>query len=244
MRAALLFADSVQDQSGKAADTGSLTHAAVAAFHVTGSVKAGLEALASAQHKFPLGDAHDAEIFYRHYTADPRNSKAEAEVIETEKKVRLILPPHETDPTGEMVVIHGTLDQIRQRNGRKAVWDLKTGAGEGWEMTHTYALQISAYAMAATQTLGEPIEPGGIIRAAGYRKRGALLPSPDGVFWETPWSLADCPLLLDAVRLTVAQIRGGELRWGPGKHCGFCPAGGLQSCIPTAKESFGLEMVA
>ena len=131
-------------------------------------------------------------------------------------------------------MINGTLDQVRRDvTGVCRIWDIKTSMKGAWEIAHGYAYQLAAYAMGASALLCEPVEPGGFIRTRSYVKRGVLPgASPDGVFIEVPWRLADATRILDGVRLVVAQIRSGYFWLGPGDHCSYCPAGGVQSCLP------------
>jgi len=221
-RAVLLFLEEAGDSGGKAADTGSAVHKAVAAWHATGDVAESIKRMGAHIQEYPLADLADAELHFRPYTRDPRNRPETVEA--TEKKVSMTLSPAESDTTRAPIVIHGTLDQIR--NGR--VWDVKTGKPEGWVMLHEHAHQLAAYALAGNYA------PGGIIRTQGYRKRGGDAPEacPDGVFWEVPYNRRGCEVLLESVRSIVAHIRAGDVWLGPGAHCTYCPAGGLENCVP------------
>jgi hypothetical protein len=221
----MIYLQTLDDSaSSKSADTGSAVHKAVSTWHDTLSVTASLAAMKGGVSEYMQADLHDAELSFRPYAADPRN----AIKCETEKKVTLTLPAWPGDDCGP-IYVRGTLDQIR--DGR--VWDVKTGkALTGWDMVHEHAMQLSAYTLAAG------LEPGGFIRTYGYRVRGAGRPEdkPDGVFWESPWTQADCVSLLDAVRIAVAHIRAGDISLGPGSHCGYCPARGLDNCLPLLRE--------
>ena len=67
---------------GRAADTGSLVHAAVKAFHSTsgaGRVAAGQAALRAAREQFPAGDEEKGLRVFGSYAEDKAN--AEAEVV-------------------------------------------------------------------------------------------------------------------------------------------------------------------
>jgi hypothetical protein len=226
--------------SGPAADTGSIVHAAVAAFH--SESRPGLRAAAAiaeiqrAAVQFPFGDTHEAGLYLTPYLADPRNITAD--VVAVELAVELTLPPHALDPTGQPVVIHGTIDQIRREQGRTLICDLKTGRRSGWEMIHDHAYQIAAYTLAARACGYPDAEPGYLIRAYRYRERTATGDSPEGVYWWLPFTADDCRILLDRVAIEVAHLRSGELNLGPGAHCTNCPLGGLATCIPAAREKF------
>ncbi len=242
------------EESGAAADTGSVVHAAVAAFHlepdVTRKVAAAVAEMQRtlAANTFPKADPNEARLYLEPYVIDPRNVNAEFATVAgrpaIELKVDLKLQPHALDPTGEPIAVRGTLDQIRIINGVPSVCDLKTGSKlTGWEMLHDYALQQAAYVLAARASGFPNAEPGQIIRCYGYRTRGAKLPTPDGVFWQLPFDAAGASLLLDHIRLKVALIRRGEVDFGPGTHCNYCPQKGLDSCIPNAnRKLFSLPM--
>jgi hypothetical protein len=240
----MVWAD--EDAGGPAAQTGSLTHEAVAAFHreavESKKAQAGLDALSAGLPRFPLADPADARRHYALYAADPRNLTAD--VLAVELAVTLSLPPHPTDPTGRPVVVRGTLDQLRRVDGRVVVDDLKTGQPSGWEMVHSYAFQMAAYTLAARANGFPEAAPGRIIRTWGYRARAAVLPSPDGVFWHLPLTVARCEALMERVRLEVARVRAGEVHFGPGVHCTFCPHGGLDRCEPAVTGRLGLVAVA
>lgn len=228
------------DEGGVAAQTGSLVHLGVAAFHTykKDKIQAGLAAMQDGLSNFPLADIGDAKRHYSLYTQDPRNINAN--VVACEQLVKLSLPPHPEDPTGKPVVIQGTLDQIRLRDdGRLAVYDLKTGKTAGWAMIHDYAYQQAAYVLAARASGWPDATPGALIRTWGYRTKEAVLPSPDGVFWYYTITVNDLDFLMERVRLEVARVRSGLLQFGPGPHCTFCPLGGLDRCVDTAKQLYG-----
>jgi hypothetical protein len=241
------IATDVHDEGGPAAQTGSLVHAGVEAFHreVDGAKKvaAAVAAMQQAAGRFPLADHNEARLYLEPYLCDPRN--ATADVVAVELPVRLELPAHPFDPTGLPVIVRGRLDQIRRENGRLIVCDLKTGKGRGWEMLHDYAHQQAAYVLAARQSGYPTAEPGYLIRCYGYRERSAVLPSPDGVQWWLPFDVAACEQLMARVTLAVALVRRGEVDFGPGPHCTFCPQKGLDNCIPHATRTlFSLPVVA
>lgn len=243
----LEFMLATADEGGRPAQTGSLTHKAVEAFHrqkgpTEKKIEAAFGALASNAAAFPLADLDDARIFTRHYVADPRNQAAK--ILANERQVNLVLKPHPLDPTGQAVHIQGTLDQIRQHeDGRIHLYDLKTGMPSGAVMLGDHAYQIAAYTLAGRASGWPELQTGYLIRAAAYRTQGARLPSPEGVFWKVPFDVRRCWLLMDSVRLTVALIRSGEVMVGPGVHCSYCPLGGLDGCLPVAENRLGLTVV-
>jgi hypothetical protein len=254
------------DSSGPAAQTGSLVHAGIEAFHLetddAQKVAAAVAAMQRAAAEFPLADPAEARRYIEPYVCDPRNAGAAFAAVPADVKrrdgstlragspalevpVKLELPPHHSDPTGEPIVMRGQIDQIRAEHGGAIVCDYKSGTKQsGWEMLHSYAYQQAAYVLAARASGFPDAKPGYIIRGYGYRVRGASLPCADGVFWAMPFDVAGCQLLMDRVRLQVALVRRGEIDFGPGAHCAYCPHGGLDSCIPAAnKRLFSLPQV-
>jgi hypothetical protein len=232
-RAVMLYLDVIQDQSGPAAHTGNLAHAAVEHWHRDAGkdLGAAVAAMRARLSEFPLGDCIDAERHFRDYATDPRN--AAAEVVANELPVEVTLKMGRRKP----IRIIGKLDQIRRVNGRLRLYDVKTGAVQGWDMLNEYAYQMAAYCVGATAKLGEDVHPGALIRTQGYRRRGVNpAASPDGVFWECPYTLDDCRVLLDAVTVIVEQIRKGNVWQGPGPHCNWCPAKGLEGCLPLMRK--------
>lgn len=219
--------DMLHDDSGKAADTGSAVHLAVATFHKkAGDPVAKMRAAVAA---FPQADLGAAEGIFERYVEDPRN--LDAEVICCEEKVSLILD-------GD-IHIAGTLDQLRwnAEHRRYEVWDVKTGNRDPLYFQNVYALQMAAYVLAAQATLThQPVVAGGYIRTKGYFTRGAELPSPHGVFVLA--ALGDPNTLLDSVRAAVMAIRNGVIVATPGDHCGTCSFAGNEFCIPALQKHF------
>jgi hypothetical protein len=241
MKHVLAYLEGDEDLTGEAAETGSVAHAAIAAYHRARGhqegVEAGLAAIRDCLGRFPRADPEDAARHFADYVADPRHPAAE--VVAVERPVRLVLPPAEGDPTGREVVIEGTLDQVRRHDGRLLVCDVKTGATPGWQMVHDYLFQVVAYAAAATAELGEPVEPGYLIRTRGYRKKGVRpADAPEGVLWHFGLAPDQCRVYLDQVRELVAQVRAGAVRFGPGLHCAYCPLQGIWNCTARAEKYY------
>lgn len=234
MRAVLLDAGLLADDSGAAAQTGSLLHAFVAEWHAHGHDTEG--ALTTVQREpFPLADADKAATWFRAYTADPRNR--ECRILAIEQSVTLALPCADHDPTGLPIALRGTLDQIREEDGGPRVYDLKTGRASGLSMLDSYAFQLAAYSRAAAGFLGVAparMRSPGVIRLQGYDVKGcdpAL--RPPGVFYVSPFDAQRCEMLVDEIRNIVADIRSGRVDVRPGSHCSYmCPARGLQNCLP------------
>jgi hypothetical protein len=239
-------------EGGPPAQTGSLTHAGVAEFHRLTEQsldirrKGAWDAIAKASEIFPLADKDEVRLFITPYMNDPRN--IEAKIVSAidpitkqltpliEQEMNFTLPPHSNDPTGEPIHVQGHMDFVRERMGIYYNDDLKTGKKTGWEMLHDYAIQQAAYCYGIRQYYGIPVHPGNIIRAHGYRVRNADLPSPDGVFWASAFVYDDVDWILEKVRLAIADIRRGDITFGPGPHCTYCEFGGLTGCIPEFKK--------
>ncbi len=234
LRAVLLYLGECADESGKAADTGSAVHAAIYNWHRNGQDHAAaLAAMEAGAADYPLADFHDAKLSFTPYTRDPRNILAKIVAQETSVVFSLAPAPH--DPTGKSIWVKGRLDQIRDRDGFWYLDDVKTGKKyDGFVMMAMYAMQIAAYAIGASKLYNRPVMPGAIIRTYGYRTRGADRPEsePHNIFFNYAWGLNEADRLLDTVRNRVADIRAGRLYAVPGDYCSYCPAGGLDSCLP------------
>lgn len=239
MRVRMLDSE-MDDEGGEPAQTGSLIHEGIAAFHKTAAdlnvkKKAAWDAIAAHAAKFPLASEADVRLSLPPYINDPRNYDAEFYILNGEPaievKMHFQLPPHPLDETQQPIYVEGTADQVRIDRGIPKVYDVKTGKKTGWEMLHLHAVQLSAYTHGCREALGiQGCEIGGIIRTMGYRARTAIGDSPDGVFWEPPYDYEFGLILLENVRLHVALYRNGFIEFGPGPHCTYCEHGGLGGC--------------
>lgn len=239
MRAVLLDEGLLNDESGAAADTGSLLHSYVSTWHGNGKKGDAAERAvdATAAKTFPLADAARAKAWFAAYQADPRNRNAV--MLAVEQPVSLVLPCAEHDPTGEPVHLSGVLDQIREDDDGSRVWDLKTGRSGGVAMLDNYAFQLAGYTLAAAVWLGvDDMRPPGIIRLQGYDVKGTdPSSSPHGIFFRSVLTWKRCKMLLDEVVNIVADIRAGRVDVRPGFHCAnVCPAKGLQTCLSLAEK--------
>lgn len=230
----LIHLDVIERTSGKAADTGSAAHFAIAAYHKGAGVDDSLKAMIEATPEFPLADFKEATKFVHHYTKDPRNRQDIC--VEAEFRVEFQIPCHPTDPTGEPIHLTGTCDQVRYADSGYEVWDYKTGGDTGFEMLSHFVPQLAGYTTGVSFKYPN-VRVGGIIRGMGYRSRGVDKgePSPDGVFFKANMSLDDCAIILNRVRAIVAGIRRGEALYGPGVACEWCPYGSIGTCIPVGK---------
>lgn len=258
------------DLGGVAAHNGSAVHVGIAEFHrqmAAGrtslqATDAAMDAVIQSLQTFPLADLTECRLFLHPYCADPENILAQIDTIPNgytggghpeagrlkpgelalEVPIQFELPPHSLDPTGEPIVIRGTLDQIRRHNGYSQVWDAKTGQGSGLQMIHDYAYQLAAYSLGARAVGWADAAPGGVIRVKRYREKNAELPSPSGVFWSMPFGMDHCHAVLDTIRLNVALIRSGKVGFGAGSHCTYCPYKGLDGCLSRTETVFGISL--
>ncbi len=240
MRLVMLELLDDDSEGGEAAQSGSLTHEGVAAFHKETTFqlkeKAAWDAIASMREKFPLADMNEVRLFITPYMADPRNLHAQFEQINgkpaIEVPVEFWLEPHELDKTGQRIFVQGTADQIRLLNGVPRVYDLKTGKPDGIEMVAEALFQIAAYTVGARQLGGlfAITEPGSIIRNRGYRTRENKGVSPDGVFWHVSMTDKAIDYLMETVRFDVALIRNGYAMFRPGKNCRWCEYESYANC--------------
>lgn len=194
------------------------------------------EALARTQAEAPEAFP-DADLDYvmqcgLAYCSDARNRDVVVGEL-CEREVTVSLAPSPRDPTGEPIQLVGHVDQIRRERGQLYVWDLKNGRPSGIDLLYGYAWQIAAYAVAASNTLGEPVLPGGIIRLRGYiheRRKNNPDPNEANVFYAAPWTLEQCHAMLGNVVEHIALQRSGVLLSQPGTHCEWCPASGPHTC--------------
>jgi hypothetical protein len=158
-----------------------------------------------------------------------------------EAEVKLTLDADPDDPSDEPIELVGHVDQIRRDEfGHLRVWDVKCGRPDGDAMTRDYALQLAAYALACTETWGETVLPGGIIRMRGYdlKGRGGGYSSGEHpVFYPVTGSLEACRTLLGTVAYVVGEFARGIVRTQPGDQCRYCPGGGPFECYRLVDEA-------
>jgi PD-(D/E)XK nuclease superfamily len=228
------------DSSGPAADTGSAMHRAADAWHTRarGDTRAAVEIMRAGLSEYPQADLDRAAEMFLNYASDPRNINAD--IIQSEAKVRFTLPPCETGQTQEAIWVKGTLDQVRRHEGVLTLCDIKTGGfHSGIDMLAVHAMQLAAYQLGASELLGEPVRQAKIIRVQDYDalKSGPRKGQQRGpVFWTAPWRFDQCLMILDGVRRMVAMIRAGRVWANPGDACKFCPQMGIANCLPRLKE--------
>jgi len=214
--------------SSGAADTGTCVGRIIELWHRGGEDAIALEeavqrAGAESATTCPQADLDQATSWAVKYAADIRNQGGVviAEMQEGAVQTTLDLRP---DYDGE-VVIKGHPDQIRRGVAGLEVWDVKSGDKRwyGGEMTRIYAWQLAAYAVACTDTWGEEVRPGGIIRLRDYDGRGAVL-------HPVSWTLQTARGMLAEAAYRIAELQRGIVCMTPGFWCSWCPAGDPGMC--------------
>lgn len=233
LQAVLLAQGVMEAESAEAADTGSITHAAIAAYHRKEDIAA---ALRKAAAQFPLGDIDDAKSMVEPYCADPANQSAELLAVET--TLQATIPPDETDPTQAPIVLMGTCDQIRrQPDGRLEVWDVKTSKRHRRAILYDTIWQLVGYSYIATRTLGVQVLPGGVIYVRGYSQKTYDYGRADGaVFLPVALTYDMVQTMIASLAQTVARIRAGSYIASPGEHCQFCPSTPM-SCLSLSRKT-------
>lgn len=241
-------------ESGGAADTGTAVGRIAQLWHELGETPTALDAAIRQTEaevaKHPKADLQTAAEWATGYAADPRNLST---VVpgSCEKEVTLTL--------GEFKLV-GHIDQMRSVHGAESVWDIKSGQGArlsacecgaldkhaigGREMTRAYAWQISAYALACTETYGRTILPGGVIRIRAYAWNSRCKWDKDDmstapVFNHTPWGLDECREQMESALHLLRQLAEGSVLLTPGAHCLWCPGEAPNLCGDRLADAFG-----
>jgi hypothetical protein len=224
-----------EDSSGPAADTGSLTHVAVAEWHRNPDIAAAIAEMQAAHPRFAQGDIAEATQLFFQYTQDEANqgdiiARDSNGQLLVEFKTSIRLTPAPSDPTQKPIVIQGTIDQVRIRNGRPEVWDLKTSKKEPSDQLNMYLYQLGAYALMASNHLKTPVRLGGLICARQYSRRGGQAHCLYGNRY------SDLSTIIQGIRLAVSLVRQGRPFPGPGEHCRYCPLGSVAECVPALQR--------
>ena len=211
--------------SNEYADTGSLIHKGIQAFHVLNNIDAALAVMATVHHRdFPEANGPKAAHHFRRYTETHQRWGA---VKQSERSIAFTLAPCAIDPTKEEIVIEGTLDQIRTPGVGEVVVDMKTGSNPiKWMMRH-YMPQLCAY------QYGYFIETGIQPQAAILRTQDFL--QGGNVYHPVPWTWDTVINTMENVKTLIALFRLGLQISSPGDHCEYCPAGGIENCSVNAK---------
>ena len=231
-RMAMQFLFGERDEGGVAGDTGSATHAAVAAFHRGKELVECMQEMQGRVKEYPQADLQDAAKMFLAYSQDTRNK--ETKVLLVEQDIAFQIAPAPEDETQAPIQVIGRLDQVREHpDGIARMWDLKTSKKDPWALLNQHTFQIAAYCIGASLKLGRQVEPGGLILS---RKYGASNPSQASVFWHYPWRFKDIEQILSGVRHTVAAIRAGKLFHVPNSDCQWCEAKSPDLCLPKLQQ--------
>lgn len=230
----------MESDSSKAADTGSMAGRIIELAHRSDPVEATRLATLELASSYPLADAEAATRAAARYVEDSRT---------WDGTYGLVLPElceAEVRVTIDGIELVGHVDQIREADGAWRVWDVKnTGRYEGTDALHAYAWQLAGYSVAASETFGRPVLPGGIILLQGYfGQRKSKKPASEcgGVWIAASWTIEQCrDMLAQAVRV-MKRVAAGEVDCIPGPHCGFCPAGGPNVCASALRDLYDEEV--
>ena len=239
-----------------AAQVGSATHSAIAEWHrSSGDEKRAISVMMKdIKEKYTLiekgaGAEEALEMFLR-YSRDPRNIGIDTPIIE--EKSSFSIPAHKKDPTGQPIVIQGTLDQLRYDSRKKAyyVYDIKTIKLGGGDLICNHSLQIHLYTFTALATMARkgikdaPIFPGSIVRTRSYlTRKNEKEVSPSDVFWPIPSSFKAGYYILASIQEYVRRVRSGELDASPNEGCKYCPSGGFDFCTKRAEKFLELDVI-
>jgi hypothetical protein len=224
-RACMSFLYDTADEGGAAGDTGSATHAAVAAMHTGSSIAASLEAMRAGSSRYPRADLQDAAGLFLAYATDPRNR--DADVVAVERQFSFSIEPAREDPTQERIQVVGTFDQVRRVDGHLQLWDVKTSKKDGATLLANHSLQAAAYCIGASVLLGEQVHPGGLVLPRRY---------PRNAHWPFAWKWEAIPDILQGVRHVVARIRAGDVWHTPSDDCTWCGWRTPDVCLPKLVE--------
>ncbi len=230
------------DEGNPAAQTGSIVHDVIEAYHRGATQKEALARIKPLEQRFPLGDPDKARKWATAYFTDTENIGAKIEFLEQPVTCRLRatgeIPLEPCEPLPDDVVIRGTLDQVRRMpDGTLLVWDVKTGTSKtADEAVSEYQRQQAAYVVGAIQSLNRTIRPGGLIFVAGYDKPRARRHLPMRA------DLTHVVNLLRDVVVDTLNIRRGHRSYRPSEGaCKYCPYKLYPSCCTRADGLLGVE---
>lgn len=150
----------------------------------------------------PLADEERVGKAYHGYAADPRNHGC-VETHTMEGEVAF---------SRRGVWFSGHVDQVREVDGVRSVWDTKLSKMGGAQLVDCYMYQLAVYAV------GLGVEPGGIIRLTDYGRRGGDGP----VMYPSPMTLAQAGEVIEYLTSRVQMLRRGHLHLSPGLGCSRC----------------------
>ena len=214
------------DIAGKDAHTGNLVHVGIQAYHQSGMKEnQGKIAIEIAAKVYPLGSTDDAirlfEKYHKRETSERRGT-----VIHSEVHIEAKIPAADFDPTKEEIVIHGTVDQIRQI-GRDTLYvvDHKTGRTGGADMVLSHMPQLAVYMLGVMDRFPDKKVEGFITRIQDLCRIN--LP----YWWRMPMNGREGVLgVLKVVQHRIALLRMGIYDATPGKWCEWCPLANYPAC--------------
>jgi len=220
-----MFGDA--DEGGAAADTGSAMHKAAAAIHTGKGVAEALEEMQKHLAEYPKADLTDAAGLFLKYANETRNKDAALSFPLVEKTIRFSIDPAPEDPTGEKIIVEGTVDQVRLLSweGRHRAWDIKTSKKEPAYIRDMSMFQLASYCIGASLELGVKVEPGGVIT-----------PRHPNMWWPVSWKFEDIQQILLPVRRNVAALRAKQLWHVPNDGCRWCDMRSPDVCLPKLQE--------
>lgn len=229
----------MESDSSRAADTGSMAGRIIELAHRLGDAVEATKQANLELASYPLSDALAATRAAARYIEDTRT---------WDGTYGLVLPELcEAEVRCEIdgIELVGHVDQIRDSDTWR-VWDVKnTGRYEGTDALHAYAWQLAGYAVAASETFGRTVLPGGIILLQGYfGQRKSKKPASEcgGVWIQANWSLDQCREMLGHAVAQIKRVQAGDVACIPGPHCGFCPAGGPNVCASALRDLYDEEV--
>jgi len=232
-RVVMRFLDMEPEEGDKpAADTGSAMHKAAAALHTGNTVAESIAIMGGGLSAYPAADLVDAANMFLQYSQDTRNTRAK--VILVEEPIAFQIQAHETDPTGEPIVVNGRCDQVRLNDYGFKAWDIKTSKRDPNELLAESWFQMAGYCVGTTMRLRERGYPDAIVQPGGLicpRKYGGNVESSN-VFWHHNFKFEDIEQLFLPLRQRVAQIRAGHLYHFPNSDCRWCHQRTPDVCFP------------
>ena len=216
-----------QEAGEESAQTGSLVHLGIAAYHQTNDTREGIKAIERGAAKYPLADVKKALAWFYKYPAK-FTARNLGEVRFVEHKVTFSLPGTKK----EAVAVIGTVDLVIESQTEIFVIDHKSGQSPPEYMLRQYAPQVAAYMMGVSVLYGKrnkkPIR--------GIVSRLQDLHFTDGRFYHPiGFELDHAEILL---KQAGALYEMNSVVSTPGKHCDYCPLN-FPQCFMTPKGEGG-----
>lgn len=208
------------DGGSDLAQTGSLFHVAVAAFHKSNNDDTAIRTMQMARTEFPLGNMDEATKLFRKYL---QRQEDYGVIHSIEQPISFDLEPSPIDTTKKAIRVTGTLDLSRRVDSTKIFFvdDHKTGRTGGDKMIWKHATQLAAYMHGFRRSLNGAYPDykivGRILRTQSLSRVNLQY------IWEMPFTEHEVPLILNSFRHDIALLRAGQIAYRPGEHCAYCP---------------------